>query len=85
MEQPELVMKFLTVLGVPLKLQTARLQTWMANINDISRDASNSCFEGKRRHVMCCSASIFNSVQTRCIVKGKAQKSQLFQQFSGVF
>ena len=27
----------------------------------------------------------FNSVQTRCIVKGEAQKSPLFWRFSGVF
>ena len=27
----------------------------------------------------------FNSVQTRCIVKGEAQKTPLLGQFSGVF
>ena len=31
------------------------------------------------------SIAIFNSAQTRCIVKGEAQKSPLFWQFSGGF
>ena len=30
-----------------------------------------------------CQTTIFNSVQTRCIVKGEAQKSPLFWRFSG--
>ena len=35
--------------------------------------------------LLCGSLEMFNSVQTRCIVKGEAQKSPLFWRFSGGF
>ena len=44
-----------------------------------------SWFRGVRGFVECERQKTFNSVQTRCIVKGEAQKSPLFWRFSGGF
>ena len=37
------------------------------------------------RPIWCLQFAFFNSVQTRCIAKGEAQKSPLFWRFSGGF
>ena len=71
--------------NVPEKLKAPLLAAKVSGTSIGRRDPSLNLIGGARKSLVLKQQKEINSVQTRCIVKGEAQKSPLFWRFSGGF